>query len=287
MNGEPAFASSTITALKAVEAAAAVLLSMIEEKSEITVSIKADNTLLLNVDLALQQAILSVLTDSKVTIVSEELPDTHHHIGSKKQYFLVDPLDGTTSCKRFFGETNTQVGYGPMVGVVSEFGTLHAVAFFNCPAQKIFVAEKNKGTWCKEFFSLQRSELLQEWSRLAPVIPSELNECGMLFYAGLQGELQAIEKIKKADLLENIYRFGGFANDCSRIAQGFEQIQLQYTVKAWDIPASLLIAEAGEYDVFVKASGAWVSIFDRVLEMENPMIACPKRFSSQLLGIWN
>lgn len=285
MDGEPTFTAETTMALSAVESAATVLNTMIEQESTIEITVKLDNTLLLNVDLALQAAILNVLTPSGTAIVSEELPQTHQYIGGKKNYFIVDPLDGTTSCKRFFGKKDTQVGYGPMVGVVSDQGTLHAVVFFNCPAQKIFIAEKGKGVWYKDIRQEASSiENESEWKRLSPHIPSLLSECGMLFYAGMKGELQAVEKIKKSDLVENMYRFGGFANDCSRIAQGFEQVQLQYTVKAWDIPAALLIAEIETYDVFIKTSDRWIPIYDRVLEMENPMVACPKKFSAELLA---
>ena len=230
---------------------------------------------MLNVDLALQKKILEVLNTSAISVISEEMPDTHHLIGSTQDYFLVDPLDGTTSCKRFFASVDTQVGFGPMVGVVKG-GSLHAVAFFNAPAKKVYVAQKNCGAWVRELSSVQ-------WRRLAPVLPATLEECGMLFYAGLKGELPAVEKIKRKDLVENMYRFGGFANDCSRIAEGFEQIQLQYTVKAWDIPATLLIAESGGHDVFIKTPSGWTPIYQRIIEMENPVVACPHKFSNALL----
>lgn len=272
MTGEPVFAPSTIRAIEATAAAGRKICQMIDMNQALQVQTKADNTLVTNVDLALQEEILDRLTDH--VVVSEEMPETHALIGQTADFFVVDPLDGTTSCKRFFTSRNTQVGFGPMVGYVQS-GRIAAVSFFNAPLRTLFVAERGKGAW------MQRDG--GPYVRLQPTIPSSLVECGLLFYAGLSGELSFIERIRKHDLVENIYRFGGFANDCSRLAQGFEQVQVQFSVKAWDLPAALLIEEAGLAVRVRDTSNGWVPLSSWTVSHANPILAAPQQFFEQLI----
>jgi fructose-1,6-bisphosphatase/inositol monophosphatase family enzyme len=272
MTGSPVFDSSTLRAIDAIHPASEKLCQMIDANHALEVQVKPDNTLVMNIDLALQHEISKVLANE--VIVSEELPETHHLIGGQKEYFVIDPLDGTTSCKRFFTSRDTQVGFGPMIGVVKN-GSVHAVAFFNAPQRALFVAERGKGAWIKKHGS--------QFLKLSPSIPKQLVECGLLFYAGLNGELPFIENIRRKDLVENLYRFGGFANDCSRLAQGFEQVQVQFTVKAWDLPAALLIEEAGLMVKVKDASLGWVRLSDWKVAEVNPVLAAPREFFDQLI----
>jgi len=272
MTGEPVFAPSTIRAIEATTAAGTKLCQMIDMNQSLQVQTKPDNTLVTNVDLALQEEILDRLTDH--VIVSEEMPETHTLIGQAADFFVIDPLDGTTSCKRFFTARHTQVGFGPMVGYVQS-GRIEAVSFFNAPQRALFVAERGKGAW------IQRDG--GSYTRLQPIIPPRLVECGLLFYAGLSGELPFIERVRQHDLVENIYRFGGFANDCSRLAQGFEQVQVQFSVKAWDLPAALLVEEAGLAVRVRDASNEWVPLADWTVSHANPILAAPQQFFEQLI----
>ena len=273
MTGEPVFDENTNLAIKATSEAASHLIMMIDRNEQIEVTVKDDNTLVLNVDLALQEVISQILKNE--IIVSEELPETHALIGTSKDFFLVDPLDGTTSCKRFFHGRDTQVGFGPMVGVVKN-GVLNAVSFFNAPARELYVAEVGKGAWRKKGNSA--------FEKLTPSIPPKVTDCGLLFYTGINGELPFVEKIKRKDLVENIYRFGGFANDCSRLARGFEQLQVQFTVKAWDLPATLLISEAGLAVHIRKGPSEWVPITEWKVSDKNPVFAAPHEFLKDILS---
>jgi hypothetical protein len=76
----------------------------------------------------------------------------------------------------------------------------------------------------------------------------------------------------KNKIVETAYRFGGFANDCQRLACGFEQLQIQYTVKAWDFSATLFESEAG-LDVWCDPLGKGVSYADWKVRLLNPIIA--------------
>lgn len=94
----------------------------------------------------------------------------------------------------------------------------------------------------------------------------------MLFFPGLRGEMRILEFLKRHHLIENAYRFGGFANDCVRLASGAEQIQIQFAVKSWDFSACLLAAEAGAR-VVVDPLGARSDFYDWVVQPENPIVA--------------
>ena len=282
MSTEPRFDKRTEQSIDAALAGALQLLKMIDEKEPISHEVKADNTLVLNVDLALQKVILKSLAGE--SIVSEEMPETHALIGTDASYFLIDPIDGTTSCKRFFAETGTQVGFGPIVGFVRE-GRLLGVAFYNAPMRKLFVAEQDKGCWAKEI-AFAEGKLVNEgiYERLSPEFPDSLAECGVLFFVGLNGELEAIEKLKRANAAENFHRFGGFANDCSRLAKGFEQVQIQYSAKAWDLPAVLLASEAG-LAVHVGRGKVQGEISKWQVASNNPVCIAPPKLLMQALEI--
>mgnify|MGYP003704990719 CR=1 FL=1 len=83
----------------AVLDAAGYLVSALESGEQIDVTLKADHTQVLNLDLESQRRILSKLSGS-FPILAEEDEGSHSLIDAGGSYFLVDPLDGTTSCKR-------------------------------------------------------------------------------------------------------------------------------------------------------------------------------------------
>jgi fructose-1,6-bisphosphatase/inositol monophosphatase family enzyme len=68
-----------------------------------------------------------------------------------------------------------------------------------------------------------------------------------------------------------MYRFGGFANDCARLAQGFEQMSIQFSAKPWDFSAVLLAAEAG-LEVWLDPLGRRVPFSDWRISSDNPTI---------------
>ncbi len=231
------------------------------------VEVKPDNTLVMNLDLESQRIILQNLSGS-YPIVAEEDPASHELIFHADTYFLVDPLDGTTSCKRFLGQRGGQVGYGPLVGFVYQ-GELAVSAFYSVPHRQLFVAVAGEGIKVTELGdSGERNQ--PERSLLVPECRN-LKEAGMLFFISQLGEAAVVEFMRKEHAIENIYRFGGFASDCARMAQGFEQIHLQFQVKPWDFSAVLLAAEAG-CEVFCDPLKRRVPLQQWRIEANNPIV---------------
>ncbi len=244
---------------KAVLEAAAYLDSAVNSGEKLDVQVKSDKTLVMNLDLESQRRILTTL-GTAYPIVAEEDPSSHNLIESSSSYFLVDPLDGTTSCKRFLGQRGGQVGYGPLVGFV-ENNQLAVSAFYSVPHRTLFTAVRGEGAYAREYGATE-SRVLK------PVPCKDLSTAGVLFFVSPYGEARVIESLRTRNAIENVYRFGGFANDCVRLAQGFEQVQLQCNARPWDFSAVLLAAEAG-YEVFCDPLGRRVPLREWRIEMNN------------------
>jgi fructose-1,6-bisphosphatase/inositol monophosphatase family enzyme len=232
------------------------------------VEVKPDKTLVMSLDLESQRIILNRLLGS-YPIVAEEDPSSHGRISAAESYFLVDPLDGTTSCKRFLGQMGGHVGYGPLVGFVHE-GELAIAAFYSVPHRRLLTAVSGQGTFVSVFD--EGWDLVTPPQKLIVQPCVDIGQAGMLFFISRFGEAAIVEFLRKQSAIENIYRFGGFANDCARLALGSEQIQIQFAVNPWDFSAALLAAEAG-CDVFCDPLKRRVPLKQWRLEPNNPIIA--------------
>ena len=89
--------------------------------------------------------------------------------------------------------------------------------------------------------------------------------------------------LRSNGLIDNAYRFGGFANDCCRLACGFEQIQCQSAVKPWDYSAVLLEIEAG-LTVTVEPHASRCPFEDWKVSMANPILATTPSLHSVVLN---
>jgi fructose-1,6-bisphosphatase/inositol monophosphatase family enzyme len=239
--------------------------------AELKVEVKADKTLVMNLDMESQRLILRRLASAGYPIVAEEDPASHQLINSEGSYLLVDPLDGTTSCKRFLGQFGGHVGFGPLVGFVHE-GELAISYFYSVPYRKLFRAIAGQGVEMLEY----NSDFIQTGApiKLVATPCPDLGQAGMLFFISHQGEAAVVEYLRKRNAIENIYRFGGFANDSARLAQSFEQIQLQFLVKPWDFTAVLIAKEAG-CEVFCDPMKRRVPLADWRMEANNPVVVLP------------
>lgn len=252
----------------AVLSAAEYLIAEARAGRELHVTVKADNTIVMNLDIQSQQRILEALPTG-VPIVAEEDEGSHNLIHNGGTYFLVDPLDGTTSCKRFFGQQGGHVGYGPLVGYVED-NQLKVASFFNVPHASLFTAVRGEGCYVTQL------EPGADAAQVSPiklrVVPCPLlRQAGVLFLLGKLGEGRIIQYLKDRDLVENLYRFGGFANDCSRLAQGFEQVGIQFSVKPWDFSAVLFAIEAG-LEAWLDPLGRRIPFSEWRMEDNNPII---------------
>jgi len=255
--------------------AAAYLDGAVTSGAKLDVQVKPDKTLVMNLDLESQRRILAAL-GTTLPIVAEEDPSSHSLIDASGSYFLVDPLDGTTSCKRFLGQRGGQVGFGPLVGFVRN-NQLAVASFYSVPHRTLFTAVRGEGTYALEYGA-------SEPRVLRPERCVELTAAGVLFFVSPYGEARVIEFLRSRNAIENVYRFGGFANDCSRLAQGFEQIQFQCNAKPWDFSAVLLAAEAG-YEVICDPLGRRVPLQDWKIEMNNAVAIMHRELVSDFFAL--
>ena len=245
------------------------------------VTVKADHTLVMNLDVESQRRVLSNLPAGH-PVVAEEDESSHGLIHSAGSYFLVDPLDGTTSCKRFFGQRGGHVGYGPLVGYVHE-GQLSVASFFSVPHGRLLTAVKGLGTYISSA-DFSADHTIGTRTRLSPAGCSSLVHAGVLFFVGHNGETRVMQHLKNNNAIENMYRFGGFANDCSRLAQGFEQMIVQFSAKPWDFSAALLAAEAG-LEVWLDPLGRRVPLNEWRIEPNNPSIIVQPGIRDELFAL--
>jgi fructose-1,6-bisphosphatase/inositol monophosphatase family enzyme len=265
----------------AVLDAAGYLVSSLASGDAIKATLKPDHTLVLNLDIESQRRILQRLGGS-YPILAEEDESSHGLVERGGTYLLVDPLDGTTSCKRFLGERGGQVGYGPLVGFVKD-DVLSVASFYNIPQRKLFTAVRGEGAWVVETSGgVLEPEAKRE--RLLPASCSKLIQAGVLFFIGKNGESEVVQHLRNENALENLYRFGGFANDCSRLAQGSEQLSVQFTVKPWDLSAALLAEEAG-LEVIVDPLRRKIPLASWRIETNSPLIAVTKPLKDELFSV--
>jgi fructose-1,6-bisphosphatase/inositol monophosphatase family enzyme len=106
----------------------------------------------------------------------------------------------------------------------------------------------------------------------------------MLYFMGQGREGPVVESLKLAGSVENAYRFGGFANDTVRLAQGFEDIQLQLSVKPWDFAATLFPQESG-FKTIMDPFRNRIRYEDWVIAEENPVLVAPSGLMDELLDL--
>jgi fructose-1,6-bisphosphatase/inositol monophosphatase family enzyme len=260
---------------------AAYLVEAARSGARPEVWVKADHTLVMSLDLESQRRILSRL-GTAYPVVAEEDESSHGLINGNADFFLVDPLDGTTSCKRFLGETGGHVGYGPLVGFVRK-NRLVAAVFYSVPHRRLFTAVKGEGCYVSDVDFVSVSAPASRRKLVTPPCTA-LDQAGVLFFVGSNGESRVVQHLKNENAIENLYRFGGFANDCSRLAQGFEQVSVQFSIKPWDFSAVLLAAEAG-LDVILDPLNRRVPLGEWTIEMNNPAICVQPGVRDELFTV--
>ncbi|MCO6430373.1 MAG: hypothetical protein J5J00_05880 [Deltaproteobacteria bacterium] len=242
-----ALADKVKLAERAVLAAGAHLNSHCSSGNQVTVSFKDDSSMVMNLDIECQRIIKDILGNA-LPVAAEEDEESHAFIDSSGDYFTVDPIDGTSSCKRYLGSVSGgQLGFGPLVGVVCK-GKLCGAAYYNVPTATLYTAQRGEGAKAVKITDAAKDidrELPKRSLRIDN--PPSLTESALIFFPGSIEELKAVLYLRNTNSIENSYRFGGFANDCIRLAEGWEQVQLQTRVKAWDFAAVLIPIEAGLY----------------------------------------
>lgn len=262
--------------------AAKHLVASRSQMDSIKVQVKSDSSLVMNLDLECEQLILDALADT-IPLVSEESESSHGLIAQNGDYLIIDPIDGTASCKRYLNKLGGDIGFGPLLGCVLN-GKLKAAVYYDLPSQILYSASDGYGSYLIKDFDLNIKELpaYSKRNRLEVKVGRSLEESGLLFFPGSQEEVQFVLYARENNLVENTYRLGGFANDSTRIARDIEQIQLQNRVKAWDFSA-VKIAQCAGLSVIVDPYGKAIQLADWNVSMLNPTLVCHPRNSAKLV----
>jgi len=69
-----------------------------------------------------------------------------------------------------------------------------------------------------------------------------------------------------------------------RLALGYEDIQLQLSLCAWDLCATLIAQEAG-FSVWLDPFGVPMKLEDWKIKENNPVLVCPRNVAEQLLRV--
>lgn len=265
-----------------VLSAAEHLLNSAAQNREVQVTSKPDFTIVMNLDLECQAKIKAVLQSAPTLAEEDEV--SHDLIGKERDYFIVDPIDGTASCRRYIGIEGGQIGFGPLTGY-ARGGKLAACVYYNLPNKTLYTAALGEGAYAVQIDPLTNKEAPPRKQRRKLFIEKArpLNESALLFYPGSLNELKTVMHLRSAGLIENTYRLGGFANDCARIAEDYEQIELQTRVKAWDFPAVLLAHEAG-LRVVVDPYNDRKDLSDWVIQKDNPALISHSSVTEEILA---
>ena len=259
------------------------IFDLINKKEVLSTWTKENGSLVTNLDIECEKLIVGILKNI-FPIVTEEDPSTHQILNSESTYFTVDPIDGTTACKRYLYELGGHVGFGPLIGYVRD-GQFVSSCFFHIPRRTIYLAIKNSGTFKYAYSSIdileKRIPSFSEFQKLPKCLNVPLSSSAFLFYIGTNGEAQFIEKLKQSGLIENLYRFGGFANDSIRIAEGFEEGQIQFSIKAWDLAASLFTIETGSEAILDPLTNP-VYFNDYKVKLNNPILVGRKEWINEV-----
>ncbi|MCB0338139.1 MAG: hypothetical protein KDD53_00980 [Bdellovibrionales bacterium] len=257
------------------------LREIYQTKELSSIEYKGDGTLVTALDLKCH-SIISARLKSLLPIVSEEDPSTHSLIDSCDDYILIDPIDGTSACKRFFGEIGGQVGFGPLVGRVRNGNVIEAF-YGNVMQRALYHAKLGEGVRKASIYLSNTNEIVcEEWNQLIKPQDKPLRECALLFYASSGEEMLTVRSLREKGKIETAYRFGGFANDCVRLAEGKEELLLQYKASAWDATATLFASEAG-FEVLFDPKGSRARFMDWSIKQNNPVLIAPVELIDELI----
>ena len=228
---------------KAIIAGGTRIKELMQDPQALKFNLKSDGSPVTTFDLESEDQILKLLGDD-LPVIAEESDGGHSLLEENSDYFLVDPLDGTRNCKRYFKYSVQDIGYGPLGGLVLD-GKLQACAYYNIPTNCLYSALRGQGAYTFQLNMMGVLPKLEDRERLLIAKDYALKDSAILFFVKHQADVALIQSFVREEIVDTAYRFGGFANDATRLARNLEQVQLQSGLKAWDYAASLIAKEAG------------------------------------------
>jgi len=189
---------------------------------------KKDHSWVTDADIASEQILLKILSETGYPILSEESKDNKARLG-QEYLWIIDPLDGTADFIEKTGDFSIMIGlvqgHEPILGVVYQ------------PTEKaIYLAQKNKGTY------VHRNN---QWRKLSVSQFSELSQSRATVS---RHHLTGAEKKFLTDLHLAYFTDKGSAGlKIAEVAAGRAELYLTSAqIKHWDTCAgSCLVKEAG------------------------------------------
>lgn len=196
--------------------------------SDFTSTTKKDNSPITIADLKSNKIIKEILSETGITILSEEDLDDKKRLDEKKVW-IIDPLDGTTDFIKKTGEFTVMISLAeagkPLLGVI-----------YWPTENTVFAAQRGCGTW---MFSNN------SWKQIFVSKISELKKCRAV---GSRHHISDVEM----DLLKKLHlkKFTSIGSSlkAAKISSGKAEVYLTTTnkIKEWDTCASYcIISEAG------------------------------------------
>jgi len=204
---------------------------IIEQEGGSSVSLKAENNLVTEADLAAQDLITRTIRDHfpKHSIIAEE-EDLRAKSG-EPDLWIIDPLDGTNNFAHTIPHFSISIAY-------ARSGKVQAGVIYDPSRDEMFSASLAGGAFLNEK-PIQVSK--------ARSINEAIVATGFYYDRGemMRNTLTSIEKLFEANV-HGIRRFGSAALDLCWVACGRFDAYFEYKISIWDFAAGMLIVnEAG------------------------------------------
>tara|TARA_Y100001936_G_C15899329_1_gene572392 strand:+ start:85 stop:906 length:822 start_codon:yes stop_codon:yes gene_type:complete len=189
---------------------------------------KEDDSPITQADIESNQILKQVLTETGITILSEEEKDDKNRLFEEKVW-IVDPLDGTTDFVNRTGE------FTIMVGLVENHKSILGMIYWPTK-KKMYLAESKKGAYCYDD---------GKWQKIDVSMISELQNCQALVS---RHHLSEKEKKLLDEMEISVVTGMGSSLKVTEIASGNAEVFVTTTnkMKQWDTCASnCIISEAG------------------------------------------
>jgi myo-inositol-1(or 4)-monophosphatase len=216
------------TAVKAARRAGNIINRAAQNLDIITVSEKAANDFVSDVDRQAEQAIIRILHDAypKHAILAEESGAT----GESEYRWIIDPLDGTTNFLHGFPQYAVSIA-------LAQRGTVVQAVIYDPVRNDLFTASRGGGAYLNDH-------------RIRVGRRSRLRDCligtGFPFreFSSIDAYLRMLRDITERTV--GVRRAGAATLDLAYVAAGRLDGFWEFGLSAWDIAAgSLMITEAG------------------------------------------
>ena len=222
------------TAIKAARRAAAIINRASFNLDQVTITQKAQNDFVTEIDKASEEAIIEVLLNAYPAhaVLAEESGASSNLNAENENIWIIDPLDGTTNFIHGFPQYAISIA-------LQQRGIITQAVVYDPTRNDLFIASKGGGA----FLNNRRIRVAKN-NRLSQAL------LGTGFAPGGKDTQALHEFMKMFELMtihsQGLRRPGAASLDLAYVAAGYYDGFFEKHLKAWDMAAgSLLITEAG------------------------------------------